>query len=173
MKHIREFILFIGLVHILSKAYKTINMRNWKTTVFGAIASLCAFLVSSNIPDLAPFKEIIISVGTLAGAACAYFMKDKDVTGVAKSLILLVGLSFLSHGTYAQTDSFPYAIPNLGGKIAVPINNYPTYKGYTLKANKDTTVIFRLDSTNYFTITNPYKGVNLGDSVIIKMKSPK
>lgn len=184
MKHLKEFIFLIGLVHVIHKIYKTISMnkKSWKTTLFGGLAALCAFILANNGVELVTSNPQIVEilnyvvkgVAGLSGLLFAYFTKDKDVSGVAASLFLLVSLTFMSQNISAQTDTTnSFALGNLGGRTAVPINAYPLYKGYAVR-NKDTTVIFKIDSFNYLTITNPYKGLySKGDTVIIKSHSIK
>jgi len=53
-------------------------MKNYKTTISGIIAAACGAL-AVQFPE---YKEILLSIGALAGAVFAYFAKDKDVTGV-------------------------------------------------------------------------------------------
>lgn len=51
--------------------------KNWKTTVFGSLASLCAYGAHA-VPE---YSAILMPAAALFGAITAHFMKDKDVTG--------------------------------------------------------------------------------------------
>lgn len=187
MKHpVRNFLLFFHIALAFREAIKTIDMKNFfssKTVWFNLLTLLATglaylkpeLLTAIGVPPVSQTQVLTIA-GTFASIVnllLRTFFTSQPIGTTAKALIFILTLS-ISANLSAQTDTTrPYAIPNLGWNLSVPINNYPIYKGYTIKANKDTTVIFRVDSINYFTITNPYKGIALGDTVIIKMKSPK
>ena len=55
-------------------------MKNWKTTLFGAIAALCLAL-AGVFPDL---KEVLNTGAALFLAIATYFAKDKDSETPAK-----------------------------------------------------------------------------------------
>ena len=52
-------------------------MKNWKTTLFGALAAVCTAM-SGVFPD---YQEILLAVGAVFGALFAFFAKDNSVTG--------------------------------------------------------------------------------------------
>jgi len=52
-------------------------MRNWKTTIFGAGATICAAL----IPAFPQYKTYLTAAGTIFGILFALFSKDNNVTG--------------------------------------------------------------------------------------------
>jgi hypothetical protein len=52
-------------------------MKNWKTTLFGALAAVCVAL-TTVFPE---HKEILAAVGGVFGALFAFFSKDNSVTG--------------------------------------------------------------------------------------------
>ncbi len=52
-------------------------MKNWKTTLFGALGAVCIALT----PIVPQYAEIIAPVGAVFTALAAYFAKDSNVTG--------------------------------------------------------------------------------------------
>ena len=51
-------------------------MKNWKTTVCGAIAAVGAYLMT--VPELEGYGKVVVGVGTFL---LALFSKDNNVTG--------------------------------------------------------------------------------------------
>jgi len=52
-------------------------MKSWKTTLFGALAAVCASLA----PVFKDQAEILTAVAGVFTALAFYFAKDKDKTG--------------------------------------------------------------------------------------------
>ena len=52
-------------------------MTNWKTTLFGGLASLCG----GATQFLPQFSPVLVPLAAVFGAVCALFMKDANVTG--------------------------------------------------------------------------------------------
>jgi hypothetical protein len=52
-------------------------MANWKTTLFGALAAVCAAL-TTVLPE---YKELLIAVSAVFTALLGFFAKDSNVTG--------------------------------------------------------------------------------------------
>ena len=52
-------------------------MKNWKTTLFGALAAVCTAL-SGVFPSQ---KELLLAAAGVFGALFAFFAKDNSVTG--------------------------------------------------------------------------------------------
>ena len=55
------------------------NMKNWKTTMAGAVSALGVYL--TTIPDLQVFGQILTGIGTFL---MGMFAKDSNVTGGTK-----------------------------------------------------------------------------------------
>lgn len=52
-------------------------MKNWKTTIFGTGAAICATL----IPVFPQYKAYLTAASTILGILFALFSKDNNVTG--------------------------------------------------------------------------------------------
>lgn len=54
-------------------------MKNWKTSLFGSLATVGAGL-ATQLPD-GTLKNIVILASAIFGALFAFFSKDSNVTG--------------------------------------------------------------------------------------------
>lgn len=53
-------------------------MKNWKTSIFGTLGTICVSLAALDLP----YKEYFAAGGVIFGALFALFSKDHNVTGV-------------------------------------------------------------------------------------------
>lgn len=56
-------------------------MKNWKTTLFGIIASLSVLLPNLGIGLTGKAQTVVGLLSGIGGVLFAYFAKDHDVTG--------------------------------------------------------------------------------------------
>lgn len=52
-------------------------MKNWKTSIFGTLGTICVSLAALDLP----YKEYFAAGGVIFGALFALFSKDHNVTG--------------------------------------------------------------------------------------------
>lgn len=103
-------------------------LKNWKTTLLGAILS-CLYLIQKayhdNGLDLAALDwfDLAISSAIILGAAIT---KDADVSGTAKAFLAFAFLSMATPNySEAQTTNIDFsAVPAAGNAGAVQINGY-------------------------------------------------
>lgn len=58
---------------------KVLGIVNWKTTALGALSILIS--LSTLIPALMPFHEVLIAISVALGGAVGFVAKDFNVTG--------------------------------------------------------------------------------------------
>lgn len=72
-----------ALVPLVVEKEKGEEMKNWKTTIFGLIASLPVMLPMLGVPHFGHLGNVTIdqAVGGLGALLLGYFAKDRNVTG--------------------------------------------------------------------------------------------